>query len=491
MVPDGGGSEELAHKLAVVLVKGLDEVVGKKVHKELKKELYPRGIVDLLKARKAREGEWKLEKSKFASARSEVPPDSLVVAAERLEVVTQEVTRAMAEFNKQKRNVLIQMCKKKTRRARQIFWSHVSRTTRSSSEILALQDSRTGVLYTEKEDLKEEVFKYLSDIFNGGGEPPGGVVQGGGVERQPLQDHGYAAVLPGGAVLPDHGYAADPKPHLQSRDASGKADSDPSGFLDKGFSEAEVKGILRGLGSSKAAGWDTIPNEALKEAPDKFVHLLVVLFNRVMVSGVVPSAWKRGRLVLIHKRGPTTDIYNYRPLTVLVSMSAVFGKLVNSRVTEVVETHRLLGEIQNGFRKSRSGADCAFIINTILWKCSAKGKPVHMAFLDLQKAYDSVDREKLWEILAGMGFGGKFLAAMKSMYEADYVVCSVAGEQTRPVYLGRGLRQGCSLSPVFFALYVAGMGQDLTLARQGVQLYNVCISALFFAVRGFGGGCSV
>ena len=74
-----------------------------------------------------------------------------------------------------------------------------------------------------------------------------------------------------------------------------------------------------------------------------------------------------------------------RPLTVLTSMSAVYTKLLNCRLSRVIETHGLLGEIQNGFRKTRSGADCTFILNTILWKSVSKQAKVHLAFLDLKK----------------------------------------------------------------------------------------------------------
>ena len=49
----------------------------------------------------------------------------------------------------------------------------------------------------------------------------------------------------------------------------------------------------------------------------------------------------------------TTDVYNYRPLTVLTSMCGLYTKLLNERLANVVETHKLLGEIQNGFRKKR------------------------------------------------------------------------------------------------------------------------------------------
>ena len=75
------------------------------------------------------------------------------------------------------------------------------------------------------------------------------------------------------------------------------------GFLDRDFSEGEVKKMLASLGDGKASGWDRIPNEALKNASPELVSKLVLLLNRVKNSGNVPRAWKKGRLVLIHKKG--------------------------------------------------------------------------------------------------------------------------------------------------------------------------------------------
>ena len=78
------------------------------------------------------------------------------------------------------------------------------------------------------------------------------------------------------------------------------------------------------------------------------------------------------------------DVYNYRPLTVLNSMAGLYTKLSNRRLEAVVEGKNLLGEVQNGFRKGRSGTDCGFILNTVLWKSAALRKKPHLAFLDLQ-----------------------------------------------------------------------------------------------------------
>ena len=100
----------------------------------------------------------------------------------------------------------------------------------------------------------------------------------------------------------------------------------------------------------------------------------------------------------------------------------------------------------------------------------------------LVQAYDSVNRKVLWGKLKRKGIDGQFLGAIQAMYQGDYVISEINGVSTRPVFLQRGVRQGCSLSPMLFALYVAEMGEELAMSTLGITLYRVCVSALFFAV---------
>ena len=111
----------------------------------------------------------------------------------------------------------------------------------------------------------------------------------------------------------------------------------------------------------------------------------------------------------------------------------------------------------------------------------AKKKKVNLAFLDLQKAYDSVSRETLWKKMAKFGFSTQFIKSIQCLYDGDFVTSDVNGITTSPVFLGRGLRQGCSLSPILFALYVSDMSRDLHDSKLGFTLHRVCISSLFFA----------
>jgi hypothetical protein len=97
------------------------------------------------------------------------------------------------------------------------------------------------------------------------------------------------------------------------------------------------------------------------------------------------------------------------------------------------------------------------------------------------QAYDTVNREELWKRLRSMGIRGSFLKAIQALYCGDCFVTEVNGEKTEPIFLGRGLKQGCSLSPILFALYVVDWGKAVADSKEGVAIGNLIISVLFFA----------
>ena len=88
-------------------------------------------------------------------------------------------------------------------------------------------------------------------------------------------------------------------------------------------------------------------------------------------------------------------------------------------------------------RIQKRATDNTFVLDTILWKARAAQKKVHLAFLDISKAYDSVNRELLWRKLSSLGIGGEYLNTLKSLYTDDSVDCMVNGILTRPIFLSR------------------------------------------------------
>ena len=240
--------------------------------------------------------------------------------------------------------------------------------------------SLSGTLKCNPEDIKSEVELHLLKVFQGSFEP---------IPAEPESDHNYAANMQGSSGMTDrehdHSYTADSSPRLPPSDGSQTIESDPGGWLDKEFTVGEVKVAVNMLKNCKAVGLDRLPNEFIKNAGEKFLSFLTVLYNKIKVSGIFPTGWNAGRVCLIHKRGLREQLGNYRPLTVIVSLSGLYSRLMNGRLTLVVETHKLLGEVQNGFRKERRSSDNAFVLNSVLWKARSRKEKVHMGFVDITK----------------------------------------------------------------------------------------------------------
>ena len=127
----------------------------------------PRSVVGLVKQKRECERQWKSEKTAFASTWSEQPPRSLVVAFLELKSKADQVRLAMVAFSRQKRGLLLKLMKSKTRRGVRQFWQQVSGKVKSSSEIQFLQRKSDGVLQNAPEDIAEEAYAYLRNIFDG------------------------------------------------------------------------------------------------------------------------------------------------------------------------------------------------------------------------------------------------------------------------------------------------------------------------------------
>lgn len=139
-------------------------------------------------------------------------------------------------------------------------------------------------------------------------------------------DHSYASGPVPVTAIPttDHPYSASPSPTLPVSDGSASLQTDPHGWLNEQFTVKEVMKSIKKLKNGKARGVDGIPNEFLKNAGIKFWILLTLLFNKVKESGTFPPGWNNGRVSLIHKKGLRELLGNYRPLTVIISLSGLF-----------------------------------------------------------------------------------------------------------------------------------------------------------------------
>ena len=135
---------------------------------------------------------------------------------------------------------------------------------------------------------------------------------------------------------------------------------------------------------------------------------------------------------------------------------------------------------QCGFRPGRSTIDQIFTLKQIFEKSWEYGKDLFTCFVDLEKAYDRVPRDKLWKVLQEYGVNGQLLRAIKSFYCRPKVCVRVNGKQSKPFHVGVGLRQGCVLSPLLFIVYMNWIDK-CSQADECATIGNCKISRLLFA----------
>ena len=103
------------------------------------------------------------------------------------------------------------------------------------------------------------------------------------------------------------------------------------------------------LNINKATGPDQIGNRILKESSRVLAEPLSKLFNICIRSGIFPSSWKRAHVIPLHKSGDLTLCNNYRPISLLSSVSKVFETVIFKHIYQFLKVHNLLSEKQSGF----------------------------------------------------------------------------------------------------------------------------------------------
>ena len=234
----------------------------------------------------------------------------------------------------------------------------------------------------------------------------------------------------------------------------------------------------------KAVGVDNYMNEIFMYGGQKIAESTWLLCNEVFHQEKYPMNWARGLIFPLFKGGPNEDRYNplkYRGITLLSVIGKLYTAVLNERVTKWIEKKGILVEEQAGFRRDRSTVDQLFILTEMIR--NRHGQKTYVCFIDIQKAYDRVWRDGLWDKLYDYGMRGMW-RVLRSIYESVESSVLVNDSQSRFFSIDTGLRQGCLLSPILFAIYINGLAEEINKEQVGVQLVkyrNGRLGILMFA----------
>lgn len=203
--------------------------------------------------------------------------------------------------------------------------------------------------------------------------------------------------------------------------------TDKPGYVDQSFnfvpfSVQEVQQALKALDCRKTSGPDLIDPYFLKLAADFVAVPLAYIFNLTVENKEIPRIWKSAFVLPLLKGGDPAILNNYRPISNLSVLVKILECLVSDQLKEFLYTNAVLSTYQSGFRKRHSTITAAMkVVNDVL---VAVDKKQHSAllFIDLSKAFDTVDHEVLKLRLINSGLSEQAVAWF-SNYLSDRSQC--------------------------------------------------------------------
>lgn len=216
----------------------------------------------------------------------------------------------------------------------------------------------------------------------------------------------------------------------------------------------EVASLIGTLDSNSACGGDKITIRFLKMFKELLTPPIVFICNLSFATGVFPSSFKTAVVCPIHKAGDRNNPSNYRPISLLPTLSKIIEKLVNRRLVSYMNKTNMLSENQYGFRAGRSTEDAVLRLTSLVTEYLDKGDCCVGVFLDLQKAFDTVSIPILLARLESSGVRGVVYSWFSDYLIGRRQVVKVDNYYSRSALCNYGVPQGSTLGPTLFLIYI-------------------------------------
>lgn len=236
-------------------------------------------------------------------------------------------------------------------------------------------------------------------------------------------------------------------------------------MFSKSLNPDHLTTAIKDSAAGKAPGPDGIPNEFWKQELEWHVeslktkkkrpniaNLMTKYLRDVEEQGPLDIAFAEGRITLIHKKKDRRDIGNYRPITLLNTDYKLYTTVIAKNLQKVCS--KLINTDQAGFMTGRNIMDQTKTIEFTIELCEQEGIDGLIIALDQEKAYDRIDHEYFWDVLASFGFPPVFIKRLKMILRAATTKIKINGHLSEKFKVERGMRQGDPMSCLLYNLAI-------------------------------------
>lgn len=225
--------------------------------------------------------------------------------------------------------------------------------------------------------------------------------------------------------------------------------------------ECNVLSIIESMKDSKSPGIDLIRAKDIKYCKKQIASLLVTLINSSIQSGIIPQRLKTSIIRPIYKGGVHTEFTNYRPIAILPAIEKIMEKYISSKLNKYLREHTIINEEQHGFQKGKSTISLLENFSNYINCKLNTNKIILIIFIDLTKAFDTIDHNILIKRLEMVGIRGNLLNWFKHYLQERKIRVRIGTKFSESREIHTGIPQGSILGPILYTIYVNPLFKNL------------------------------